>query len=95
MEILKKGDVNMEEPEKLATIIEKLMKEICEMKEEQQKIINQISISRDISGKTDNVKNLRLICNDLADTSEHIIEKDMKLFEELYGILKTLSQFPW
>lgn len=72
MEILKKGDVNMEEPEKLVMAIEKLMKEISETKEEQQKIINQISISRDISGKTDNVKNLKLICNDLANTLEHV-----------------------
>ena len=95
MEILKKGDVIMEKPEGLPMMIEKLMKGINETKESQQNIINQAKIAREIASRTDNVENLRLICDDNTNALEHVIENDMKLFGELYEMLETLRQFPW
>jgi hypothetical protein len=73
-------------------LVEKLMKQIEEMKEEHLKIHNQIRIAKDISVGTDNVKNLRLICNDLAECVEYIIEKDAVMFNDLNEMLKVLHE---
>ena len=72
--------------------VENLIKNIDEMKEEYEKMTNQILIARNLANGTDNVDNLRLIINDLSGWLGHIIEKDSTLFNDMCELLKGLRE---
>lgn len=72
--------------------VENLMKNIGDMKAEYEKMTNQILIARNLAEGTDNVDNLRFICNDLSRWLEHIVDKDSTLFNSIYELLKSLRE---
>lgn len=68
--------------------IQSLLEHIGELKEEQVKTLEQVRIALELTKGTDNLDNLRLICDDLGKVAIHIIEKDQKLHGDLESMLK-------
>jgi hypothetical protein len=82
----------MEEEKGLIKLVEKLTIEIVELKKEQQKLVSETVIAKDISDRTDNVDNLRLIVKTMSKSLEYIVEKDSKLFDEMCEMLGILKE---
>lgn len=74
--------------------IEKLIKDINELGEIHEKIVDQAEIAREISKRTDNVDNLRFIIKDLVDSIGLWNKKDLYLFNDLKMLLEAMKEIP-
>lgn len=76
----------------LIKLVDELIKEIDELNRYQEKIGNDVRIAVNLANDTDNVDNLKLIINDMSKWTEHIIDKDTKLFADMNIILSSLQE---